>query len=317
MGNLKNFGVYGGGSWGSALACAISRSIPNSECLLYARDIQVVEEINGLRTNRKYLGDTLIPKNVVSTSHRYDLASRDVIIFAVPSNILIQELRFLAAGGISRATVILIATKGLVENLVGEAELFSKVIKEFLPNKIGFISGPNFAREFAAGILSSITIASEHQETAKEVAGIIESDNIATSYTDDIITVQIAGAMKNVIAVKSGIYEAIGYQNNAKAGLISSGLEEIKLLSCALGGNQNSLTLPAVVGDLVLTCYSRESRNTEFGYKFHLNGYKAEFLKNYPILVEGMKAAGLLNKLSLSHGLRLPIVSSVAELIKN
>ena len=108
---------------------------------------------------------------------------------------------------------------------------------------------------------------------------------------------------------------AQGYGENARAWLVSKGLEEIAVISRALGGAQESLTLPAVIGDLVLTSYSTTSRNTKFGYEFHQNNYSKEFLANYPVLVEGASAAKLLHSFVSNYNLDLPMTSSVAKLV--
>lgn len=124
---------------------------------------------------------------------------------------------------------------------------------------------------------------------------------------------QIAALVKNIVAIKSGMMEAEGFGENARAWLISTGLNEIRLIAQNFGGRPESLSLPAVVGDLVLTSYSKTSRNTKFGFDFHNNNYTKEYLKNYPVLVEGISSARLLKKYLSDSNLELPIISSVAD----
>jgi glycerol-3-phosphate dehydrogenase (NAD(P)+) len=193
--------------------------------------------------------------------------------------------------------------------------LFSTKMEQEFDNPYAFISGPNFAKEVAVGNFASITITSKDKSLAQQVADELSSEQLDVSVSTDIITVQIAGIVKNIIAIKSGILMAQGYGENARAWLVSKGLEEIAIISKALGGNQESLTLPAVIGDLVLTSYSTTSRNTKFGYEFHQNNYSKEFLANYPVLVEGASAAKLLHSFVSNYNLDLPMTSSVAKLV--
>ena len=310
MKKLKNFAVIGGGSWGTALACLVARVYGSA--LIYTPEVNIVDEINNHHKNSKYLDDTALPSGITATVSLLDVASYDVIILAVPSQafeIVIQELKQI---GLSSKTVFLIATKGMCQEPL---QWFSTKMEQELDNPYAFISGPNFAKEVAVGNFASITITSKDQPLARYIADELSSEQLDVSVSTDIITVQIAGIVKNIIAIKSGILMAQGYGENARAWLVSKGLEEIAIISKALGGNQESLTLPAVIGDLVLTSYSTTSRNTKFGYEFHQNNYSKEFLANYPVLVEGASAAKLLHSFVSNYNLDLPMTSSVAKLV--
>ncbi|MEA0970236.1 NAD(P)H-dependent glycerol-3-phosphate dehydrogenase [Candidatus Megaera venefica] len=310
MKKLKNFAVIGGGSWGTALACLVARVYGSA--LIYTPEVNIVDEINNHHKNSKYLDDTALPSGITATVSLLDVASYDVIILAVPSQafeIVIQELKQI---GLSSKTVFLIATKGMCQEPL---QLFSTKMEQEFDNPYVFISGPNFAKEVAVGNFASITITSKDQPLARYIADELSSEQLDVSVSTDIITVQIAGIVKNIIAIKSGILMAQGYGENARAWLVSKGLEEIAIISKALGGNQESLTLPAVIGDLVLTSYSTTSRNTKFGYEFHQNNYSKEFLANYPVLVEGASAAKLLHSFVSNYNLDLPMTSSVAKLV--
>ena len=310
MKKLKNFAVIGGGSWGTALACLVARVYGSA--LIYTPEVNIVDEINNHHKNSKYLDETVLPSGITATASLLDVESYDAIILAVPSHafeIVIQELKQM---GLSSKTVLLIATKGMCQEPL---QLFSTKMEQEFDNPYAFISGPNFAKEVAVGNFASITITSKDQPLARDIADELSSEQLDVSVSTDIITVQIAGIVKNIIAIKSGILMAQGYGENARAWLVSKGLEEIAVISRALGGNQESLTLPAVIGDLVLTSYSTTSRNTKFGYEFHQNNYSKEFLANYPVLVEGASAAKLLHSFVSNYNLDLPMTSSVAKLV--
>ncbi|MEM6338558.1 MAG: NAD(P)H-dependent glycerol-3-phosphate dehydrogenase [Pseudomonadota bacterium] len=304
----KKISVLGGGSWGSALACLATRAVGN--CLVHTIEQEAADEINSQHKNSRFLGDTRLPDGLKATLDIQDTIDSDIIIIAVPSFAFVKTLEDLKAVGVSDKTVFLIATKGMCENPL---QLFSERIKSMFENSFGFISGPNFAQEVAQDKFASVTISSKDMDLAREIASTLSTDKLEVSITDDIITVQIAALVKNIVAIRSGMMEAEGHGENARAWLISMGLSEIKAIAGTIGGKPDSLSLPAVVGDLVLTSYSKTSRNTRFGFDFHNNSYSREYLKNYPVLVEGIASARLLKKYLSTSNLELPIISSVAD----
>lgn len=304
----KKISVLGGGSWGSALACLATRAVGN--CLVHTIEQEAADEINSQHKNSRFLGDTRLPDGLKATLNIQDTIDSDIIIIAVPSFAFVKTLEDLKAAGVSGKTVFLIATKGMCENPL---QLFSERIESMFKNSFGFISGPNFAKEVAQDKFASVTISSKDTDLAREIASTLSTDKLEVSITDDIITVQIAALVKNIVAIRSGMMEAEGHGENARAWLISMGLSEIKAIAGTLGGKPDSLSLPAVVGDLVLTSYSKTSRNTRFGFDFHNNFYSKEYLKNYPVLVEGISSARLLKKYLSTANLELPIISSVAD----
>lgn len=304
----KKISVLGGGSWGTALSCIVTRSI--GYCLLYTIEKEVVNEICNQHTNSRYLGKIQLPNTLKATLNIRDIISSDIIIIAVPSSNFTKILKDLKSAGLNTKTVVIIATKGMCENPI---QLLSEYIESMLNNSFCFISGPSFAQEVVENKFTAVTISSKDINLALEVAGILSTDQLAVSITDDIITIQIASLVKNIVAIKSGMMEAEGHSENARAWLVSMGLNEIKLISTTLGGKVESLFLPAVVGDLVLTSYSKKSRNTKFGFNFHNNCYSKEYVKNYPILAEGISSAKLLKKYLKNFNLKLPIISSVAD----
>lgn len=306
---FSSISVYGGGGWGTALACQIARNYETVP--LFLRSKEIAEEIDTHHINSKYLGpDIKLSPNIKPTNDIAGLLDQEVIVIAVPSYALKNTLHNLKIAGLKEDTILLIATKGLIPF---PTRLFSEEIKTLLPNPFAFISGPNFAREVALDLLTPATIACQNLEIANKLAISIASANFIITTTSDIITIQIAGAVKNIIAIQSGIYEALGHKENAKAGLITEGFKEIFILSQHFGGKFETTMESAVLGDLLLTCYSKTSRNTKFGYEFALSKNKADFLKNYPFLVEGAESAKLILEWIELYHLDLPVISSVAK----
>lgn len=307
--DFKSIAIYGAGGWGTALACQIARNY--AKVPLFTRNELVKTEILLHHTNSKYLGrDINLPLNIAASNSLDDVINSDVIIISVPSYAFTAVINNLKNNGLKEDTIILIATKGLSSDPIS---LFSDEITKIIKNPFAFIAGPNFAREVASDMLTPATIASKDLMLAKHLKSAIESNNFIITTTQDIETIQIAGAIKNIIAIKSGIYQALGHGENAKAGLITTGLREIMVLSEQFGGQKETLLLPAVVGDLILTCYSKTSRNTRFGYEFALSMDKKNFLQNYPYLVEGVESVKLITELAKTHNIteKLPVISSV------
>ncbi len=309
MEKQNKFAVIGAGSWGTAIACLIARA--QGQVLLYAIEQSAVDEINSKKTNSKYLDDIVLPSGIVATSDMKSLKDCKYIVIATPSGAFEVVLKDLLKI-VSHDTVLLIATKGMCQLPL---QLFSERVEQECINSYGFLSGPNFAKEVAQGKFASVTIASKHLKITKMIVHLLATKDLDVSVSDDIITVQIAGMIKNIVAIKSGILMAQGHGDNARAWLVSKALEEIAAIAKDLGGCLESLSLPAVVGDLVLTSYSTTSRNTKFGYEFCKHNFAKDFLVNYPSLVEGANAARLLKQFLGKKITNYPIISSVAELV--
>lgn len=210
----------------------------------------------------------------------------------------------------------MIATKGISSNPL---ELLSERFRRHFANPFAFFSGPNFAKEVALGKFSSATVSSPDLTLANNLAQKLSTPNFEISTTEDIITVQISSLVKNMVAIKSGILEASRAGENARAWLITKALQEILHISSVIGGSPETLLEPAVVGDLILTSYSKTSRNTKFGFELHQNNYSQSFISSYSTLVEGVEAAKLVKPFLLKYNIKLsdlPIINSVVEAVQ-
>ena len=261
------------------------------------------------KTNSKYLPNFKLPGNIVATKDFRPIKDQQVLIIALPSEDLEIALRKIISY-LSPDTILLIATKGLDSEPIG---LFSDKIKSMMPNNFAFISGPNFALEFARGALTSFTIAAEDLNLAKNLQLSLKTENFIGTATDDIITIQVSGAVKNIIAIYFGFNAAKGMAENTKAYMMTQGLDEILQISKALGGSGSAAFTNGVIGDLLLTCYSVNSRNTKFGYKLAQAKNKKDFLLTYKELVEGRFAALIMSKIMEKYNLELPIISAVIK----
>jgi len=313
MNRFKSIAVYGGGSFGTSLAFIAARVCKN--VTLFLRDEEIAKEITDKKTNTKYLEDIKLPSNLHATTELDKIKDFELIIIAVPSYAFDDAIKLLKTH-ISNDNILLVTTKGFARN---PTELFSDRLKTLLPNNpLAFLAGPNFAKELAKNLPASASIASLDVDLANKIAYNLNSKFFTISVSDDIVTLQVAGALKNIFAIKSGIDMAKGQGKNARATLMVSALKEIAMLSKALGGMNSSsdiLLEAGVVGDLILTCYSKESRNTKFGYLLGISKDKQKFLAEYKELVEGREALKLVLELIEKYDLNMPIVSSLSNII--
>ena len=313
MDKFSNFSVIGSGSWGTAIACHLARI--HGSVKIYSDSKEIADEINNKKLNTKYLGPISLPNNLVATDKLAEIIGSEIIFIVVPSTGFGNVLEQLKEYNIPSTTIFVIATKGISSDPV---ELLSARFQRNLPNPFAFFSGPNFAKEVALGKFTSATISSEDLSLANNLAKNLSTPDFEISATEDIITIQIASIVKNMVAIKSGILEASDAGENAKAWLITKALQEILQISRTIGGKQETLLEPAVVGDLILTSYSQTSRNTKFGFELHKNNYSKDFISSYPILVEGAEAAKLIKSFLLEYNIKLsdlPIINSVVEAV--
>ncbi|BBJ31537.1 glycerol-3-phosphate dehydrogenase [NAD(P)+] [Rickettsia asiatica] len=329
MNKFKNVAVYGGGSFGTSLASLAAQNCNN--VTLFLRDEEIAKEILHNKTNVKYLGNIKLPAHLQATTNLDIIKDFELIMIAVPSYAFDDSIKLLKTHGISKDNILLIATKGFARN---PTELFSDRLKTLLPhNSIVFLSGPNLAKELAKNLPASASIASLDIDIANKIANNLGSKIFTTNVTSDIVTLQVAGALKNIFAIKSGIDLAREQGENARATLIVSALKEIATLSKTLGGTASSRSLDTseffecmqeggnilleagVVGDLILTCYSLGSRNAKFGYEFGISRDKKKFLQEYKELVEGREALKLVLDLMKKYNLHMPIMSEVATYV--
>lgn len=314
MNKFKNIAVYGGGSFGTSLASLAAQNCNN--VTLFLRDEEIAKEILHNKTNVKYLGDIKLPSHLQATTNLNIIKDFELIIIAVPSYAFEDSIKLLKTHDISTANTLLIATKGFACN---PTELFSDRLTTLLShNSIVFLSGPNLAKELAKNLPASASIASLDIDIANKIAYNLSSKIFTTNVTSDIVTLQVAGALKNIFAIKSGIDLAREQGENARATLIVSALKEIATLSKALSGMQKNpdiLLEAGVVGDLVLTCYSLGSRNTKFGYELEISSDKKKFLQEYKELVEGREALKLVLDLIKKYNVQMPIISEIATYV--
>ncbi|KAF8818355.1 NAD(P)H-dependent glycerol-3-phosphate dehydrogenase [Rickettsia endosymbiont of Cardiosporidium cionae] len=308
---FKKILIYGAGSWGTALACHFARIDQRREILLYTENPRTLADINNHHINSIYLNNIPLSQNIRATNDIHHVKDSELIIIAVPSKAFSTTIDKLKNLSLHTNTLLLIATKGISLDPI---ELMSTKIQRDLTSNFLFIAGPNLACEVAKNLYSSTTIAANDITLINTILNNFSTENFEMISCNDIITIQIASIVKNILAIKSGIMLAKKEGENTKATLITNSLREIEIISIALGGKSINILQPAIIGDLILTNYSSKSRNIQFGYEFHRSNYSRKFLLEYPKIVEGVEASKAIRQL-LKTDLNIPIINSVVSLI--
>jgi glycerol-3-phosphate dehydrogenase (NAD(P)+) len=313
---MKRIAILGGGSWGTALAIVLSRTHKPLEISLWVRNASLAESIRRDRQNKLYLPDHTLPESVqVTHDAAASLENAGVVIGAIPSaharGVYRRVLPHLVGG-----TAILSATKGIEPATHARmSEVIGQVVSpEFAP-RIAVLSGPSFAREAAAGQPTAVVVASSDLALANQIQEEFAAPNFRLYTNDDVLGVELAGAMKNVMAIAAGVCQGIGLGSNPLAALITRGLAEMTRLAIALGARQETFSGLAGLGDLVLTCTGSLSRNRHVGIELGKGRSLAEILAGMNMVAEGVGTAGPLLALARESGIELPITEQVAAIL--
>ena len=304
--------VLGAGSWGSALAILLARN--GHPVWLWGRDPARMLALAETRINLWYLPDTPFPDNLLPTSDLDAvLAATSELLLVVPSHVFRSTLE---ACAVRRTADLRLAwaTKGLEP---GTQRLFHEVAAEVLgPNTpTAIISGPSFAKEVVAELPTAVTVASRFPDYAQWLAGCLRNTRFRPYTSDDVVGVQVGGAIKNVLAIAAGIADGLGFGSNARAALITRGLAEIIRLGEALGGRRETFMGLAGLGDLVLTCTDDLSRNRRFGLLIGQGQGVSEALLAIGQVVEGFGTVREVAALAQRLGVEMPITNQVLAVL--
>lgn len=310
--------VIGGGSWGTALASLLTYNF--KQVNLYARNPDIVNDITQNHENSRYLKGAKLASNLHAFSQLCDAIDADLnVLVVVPSHAFANTLSILSTaiddkGYNPRKLNLIWGTKGLnPEN----SELLSDIARKQFPHlhQMGIISGPSFAGETVRGLPTALTIGSHSLEQAKQFSYWFDTDNTRLYFNDDIVGVQIGGAVKNVIAIAAGISDGLGFGANARAALITRGLSELMRLGTALGGRKETFMGLTGMGDLLLTCTDNQSRNRRFGYAIGQGKTIAQGKQEIGQEIEGISTAHEVHLLAEKHNIAMPISHKVYAIL--
>jgi len=305
--------VFGAGAWGTALAAHLARRADLS-VTLWARDAAQAREIAARRVNERYLPGIALPEALAVTADLAAAARAGLLVAGTPIAALPALAAGLAAAGAHAPLVWL--SKGLLTVPPGDAHpsgvaLAHQVLAPLWAAPVGIVSGPSFAEEVARGLPTAVAVAATDPALAATTASVLRGESLRAYESDDIVGVEIGGAVKNVLAIAAGASDGLGFGHNARAALITRGLAETSRLSAALGGQRETLMGLAGLGDLVLTCTGDLSRNRRVGLALARGKSLAEALVELGHVAEGVGTAAALRALSRHHGVEMPICDAV------
>jgi glycerol-3-phosphate dehydrogenase (NAD(P)+) len=303
--------VVGAGAWGTALGDLLASN--GHTVRLWALEADVVRAVNERHENPVFLPGFQLAESLVATQdHRETLAGAELVVYATPS----QHLRSIARAGrnqVERNAVLAVASKGIEEKTL--ALMSDAVAEELKGSPVVAISGPSFASEVAARQPTAIVAASLDATAARVVQDVLSSPAFRVYTHDDLIGVELGGALKNVMAVATGIVEGVGLGNNSRAALITRGLAEMTRLGVALGARASTFAGLAGIGDLVLTCTGALSRNRAVGVEVGKGKTLEQALAGKPTVAEGVVTTKSALALAQREGVEMPIATMVYRIL--
>lgn len=303
-------GVVGAGSWGTALANLLGQK--GFTVHLWAYETEVKDQITSLKENTYFLpGVILSPRIIPSNDLSEVVGGKDLLVYVVPSHFM-RAVAQKMADFVSKETIIVSASKG-IENKTHLT--MSAVLKESFPHiaeeKFVVLSGPSFAREMAVKSPTAVTVACKDPEVAEFVQYIFVTPYFRVYTHDDLIGVELGGAVKNVVAIAAGIIDGLGLGLNTRAAMITRGLAEIQRLGLKMGAKPHTFAGLAGIGDLVLTCTGDLSRNHTVGKMIGEGKKLDEILSEMRMVAEGVKTAKSVYNLSINLGVEMPIAQQI------
>ena len=313
---MEKVTVLGAGSWGTALATVLAENGHNT--LIWSHRQDQADEINTSHTNKKYLPKTVLPKNLVATANLEQAVTHgDTIVVAVPTK-AIREVCSDMTPFLTESKLFVHVSKGIEpDTLKRISELMLETLPANVMTDIVVLSGPSHAEEVVLQHPTTVTAACQTEVAAKKVQDLFMSQYFRVYTNDDVVGVEIGGALKNVIALAAGIVDGLDYGDNAKAALITRGLAEITRLGVKMGGNPFTFSGLTGMGDLIVTCTSVHSRNWRAGNMLGKGMKLHEVLEQMGMVVEGVRTTKAAYQLAQKYNVPMPITEQLYEVLFN
>jgi len=310
--STQTIAVIGAGSWGTALAIQLARA--GTDACLWGREPEVIESLTNERVNHHFLPEIRVPDNLlVSADLEKNIRAHRDILLVVPSHVFRLVLQQIKPWLRSDARIAW-ATKGFE---LSTGKLAHEVAEEVLGKSVplAVVSGPTFATEVGKGLPTAMTIAATDDVFADDLSKAFTSKTFKAYTSDDIIGVEVGGAIKNVLAIATGLSDGLGYGANARVLLITRGLRELSRLGIALGAKEATFMGLSGMGDLVLTCTDNQSRNRRMGLALAKGKSMEEIAEEIGQVVEGVKAAKAVHGVAKALNVDMPICEAVYKLL--
>ncbi|MFC1748842.1 NAD(P)H-dependent glycerol-3-phosphate dehydrogenase [Pseudomonadota bacterium] len=306
--------VIGAGAWGTAMASLLAGN--GQETHLWGRNSDYMSIVASSHTSPRYLPDIPLPKNLIASADLAETLScvQDVLL-VTPSHAFRQTLEAIEPY-LNDSSRLMWASKGFEP---GTGRLLHEVVDDMFGSRFptAVISGPTFALEVAKRMPTAVTVASNNHSFAAEIAQRLHSEHFRAYTSSDVLGVEIGGSVKNILAIAAGIADGLGFGANARAALITRGLNEVMRLGEALGGQRETLMGLAGLGDLVLTCTDDQSRNRRFGLALGRGNDMKAARDSIDQVVEGIEAAKEARRVAESLNIEMPIIDQVYQVLYN
>lgn len=312
MAKTPSVAVLGGGSWGTTVASTCAR---NTATTLWARDPERAEEINTRHVNSRYLGDLPLSESLRATPDLAEaVADADVLVMGVPSQSFRKVLEE-AAEHVRPWIPVVSLVKGLEQQT---RMRMTEIVQLVLPgHPAGVLAGPNIAREIVQGYAAAATIAMPDHKTAEMLQDLFRTSRFRVYTSSDVVGVEIAGALKNVFAIATGIGDGLEAGDNTRAMVITRSLRELAKLGTAMGGKFDTFAGLAGMGDLIATCTSPHSRNRRVGIGLAQGKSLEQIAEELGQVAEGVKTSGVVMKLAAERGVDMPIAAEVDAVLNH
>jgi glycerol-3-phosphate dehydrogenase (NAD(P)+) len=310
----KQIAIIGAGSWGTALALVAARA--GHAVKLWAHSREVIEALRQRRVNTVYLSGFTLPENIEPVAEMSAaLHQAELVVTVVPSHVCREVYTQLAPHAQSQM-IFVNASKGIeIETQQRMEEVVCEVLQPRFPPRYVMLSGPSFAQEVARDEPCAIVAAAREKEAALSVQAAFATDRFRVYTNDDVIGVELGGALKNVMAIATGAVNGLGLGYNSAAALVTRGLAEMTRLAVAMGGRAETLAGLAGLGDLVLTCFGQLSRNRRVGFELGRGRTLAEILAETREVAEGVKTAKAAYALAQWLNVEMPISTGVYQML--
>lgn len=304
-------GVLGGGSWGTTLAHLLGEN--GHKALLWLRDPKIMEEINRERRNSKYLGDHALSAGITALGDLAEIARRcEIIVLAIPGNGF-REVVYSLGHHLGGNQILISACKGLE---AGTHSRMTQVIREeCCVKKVGVLSGPNLSEEIMRRNPSATVLASNYHEVIEKGLKIFSSKIFKVYGSEDVMGAELGGVIKNVIAIAAGIVDGLEFGANTKAFLMTRGIHEMGKVGQLMGADPITFTGLSGIGDLIVTCSSKLSRNYRVGYYLSQGQRLDQILQEMKMVAEGVNTCKVLCEFSREAGVELPITEGVYKIL--
>ena len=308
---MAEIGVIGAGSWGTALAIVLAHNGHNVTVWSILED--EVKMLTEEREHKDKLPGVKIPENVIFTTDLKTAAEgKEMVVLAVPSPFTRSTAHNLAEF-ITKGQLIVIVSKGIEESTL---MIQSEIVEQEIPQAdVAVMSGPSHAEEVGRGLPTTVVAGAHTKETAEQVQTFFMNEVFRVYTSPDMLGIELGASLKNVIALAAGMADGLGYGDNTKAALITRGIKEISRLGVAMGANTETLNGLSGIGDLIVTCASRHSRNRKAGMLIGRGYTMKEAMDEVKMVVEGVYSAKAALKLAEKYHVTMPIVEQVNEVL--